>query len=186
MELKNDHSFTTENLIFRPLKIDDKHHIYRLFSDPKVIQMDESEPMDSLQEAEQLIEYAIKSKFDPHTIYWGVELMERKGVIGTCGFKNWDRLSRRAEIGGNLASEFWGQGYAKEGLVAILNYAFDKMQLNKVCANTSCKNKKAIGIMNKFGFHQEGILREHQLLEGRYVDVYPFSLLKDEFSKRNY
>ncbi|MDQ0255716.1 ribosomal-protein-alanine N-acetyltransferase [Evansella vedderi] len=174
-------TFTTKNLIFRPLNLDDKYDIYRLFSDPKVVQLDQSEPVKSIQEVEELIRIAERSQYDPHSINWGAELKETGRVIGTCGFKNWDRLSNHAEIGGNLSSELWGKGYAAEGLIAILDYAFNKMFLNKICAYTNSRNGNAIGIMRKYGFQQEGKLREHQFLDGEYVDVLAYSLLKKEY-----
>ncbi|MFA9556860.1 GNAT family N-acetyltransferase [Evansella sp. AB-rgal1] len=173
--------FQTKNLIFRSLKLEDKFDIYYLYSDPNVVKLDVSDPINSLEAAEELIRKASDSSTDPHSIHWGVELKETNRIVGTCGYKNWNRVSNHAEIGGNLASEFWGKGLATEGLKALLDYGFVKMNLNKIYASTNCQNISALKLMKKYGFCQEGRLREHQLLDDQYYDVFIFSLLyKDQ------
>lgn len=176
-------AFTTNNIIFRPLHRDDKYDIYRLFSEPDVVKLDHSVPMRTIQEAENYIQLAEKAENDPHSILWGGQLKGENKLIGTCGFKNWDRMNHHAEIGGNLSQEFWGKGLASEALQALISYAYNKMMLNKICAYTNCQNNNAIKLLNKYGFSQDGRLRKHQLLDDEYVDVLAFSLLKDEFKK---
>jgi ribosomal-protein-alanine N-acetyltransferase len=43
------------------------------------------------------------------------------------------------------------------------------------------QNKGSIALLKKLGFQQEGLLREHEIEKGRYVDLAVFSLLKSEF-----
>ncbi|MBB5173865.1 GNAT family N-acetyltransferase [Texcoconibacillus texcoconensis] len=170
--------FQTENFIFRELNVDDKHDIYRLFSDPQVTKFDYSEPIKTMQEAETFIDIAQQSYQNPHYIIWGAEHIETGKLIGTCGFKNWNRTSQHAEIGGNLSRELWGNGYATEAMNAIIKHAFTTMNLNKICATTNEQNTTALAILNKYGFKHEGTLREHQKLNAKFHDVLIYSLLK--------
>ncbi|WP_078430539.1 GNAT family N-acetyltransferase [Alkalihalobacterium alkalinitrilicum] len=170
----------TRNLIFRDFSIDDKSDIYYLYSDPEVMRLDQSEPIKDLVEAKTLIKNFQQSNQSHNSISWGVELKETKKVIGTCGFKNWNRLSHHAEIGGNILSKEWGKGYGKETLMFLIEYGFTKMYLNKIYAYTNVKNRIVLTLMNKYGFQQEGVLREHQLLGREFYDVLVFSLLKKE------
>ncbi|MBU9711785.1 GNAT family N-acetyltransferase [Evansella tamaricis] len=173
--------FQTNNLVFRELDKDDKLDVYHLFSDPKVLTLDQSDEIKELKDAEFLIKKAKELNRTPYNINWGVELVSEKKIIGTCGFKNWDRISRHAEIGGNLSSEFWGKGYATEAVHALLEFGFRKMSLHKITASTNCKNQRAIKVLDKYGFQRDGVLREHQLLDGEFIHVYTYSLLKKEF-----
>ncbi len=174
--------FKTENLIFRELTTEDKLDIYCLYSDPKVIRLDHSEPFKNMIEAEELIRVFQQSNNSYSSISWGIELRESNKIIGTCGFKNWDRLSHHAEIGGNILSKYWGKGYGTETLKFMMEYGFTKMHLNKICAHTNVKNSSVLKIMPRYGFKQEGMLREHQLLEGVFHDVLILSLLRKDYN----
>ncbi|WP_209124620.1 GNAT family N-acetyltransferase [Alkalihalobacillus sp. BA299] len=175
--------FKTQNLIFRDLTMDDKNDIYCLYSDPNVLMLDQSEPFKDLLEAEELVRNFKESNQSYTSISWGIELKETNKIIGTCGFKKWDRLSQHAEIGGNISSKEWGKGFGKETLMFLMEYGFTKMYLNKIYAYTNVKNRSVIKLMNKNGFLQEGILREHQFLGEEYNDVLVFSILKKEYNQ---
>jgi UDP-4-amino-4,6-dideoxy-N-acetyl-beta-L-altrosamine N-acetyltransferase len=71
----------------------------------------------------------------------------------------------------------------KLGLLA-LNHAFDTLKLHKVCGQTIHGNHASIALHQFLGFKQEGVLRDHQCLHGRYFDLYYFGLLSSEWSPR--
>ncbi|WP_179295474.1 GNAT family N-acetyltransferase [Bacillus sp. FJAT-45350] len=173
----------TKELLFREPKIEDTSDIFCLYSDPGVLSLDRSEPFKNLIEAEELIRVFKQMNQRHDSIIWLVELMESKKVIGSCGFKNWDRLSHHAEIGGNISSNYWSKGYGSETLKFLLDYGFTKMYLNKIYGYTNAKNKNVLKLLNRHGFQQEGILRDHQLLNGTYDDVFVFSILKREYKE---
>jgi ribosomal-protein-alanine N-acetyltransferase len=173
--------FKTKNLIFRDLTMDDKYDISCLYSDPKVLRLDHREPFKNIKEAEELIRAFKQSNRNHSSISWGIELNETKKIIGTCGFKNWERFSHHADIGGNILSKHWSKGYGTETLKFMIKYGFTKMYLNKICAYTNVKNNSVVKLMKRHGFQQEGILREHQFLEGVFDDVFIFSLLKKDY-----
>ncbi|ADU30492.1 GNAT family N-acetyltransferase [Evansella cellulosilytica] len=174
-------AFETENLHFRSIDFDDKMAIYNLYSDPKVLQLEKSNPIHSLKEAENLIRLMKASHHDPHQLFWGVTLKDNQSLIGTCGFKNWDRSSSHAEIGGHLNSKYWGNGYATESLRALIHYGFTMMSLNKIYAMTNCQNDIVIKILNKYRFNLEGRLREHHYVNKTFTDVFVYSMLKREY-----
>jgi ribosomal-protein-alanine N-acetyltransferase len=53
-------------------------------------------------------------------IRWAVSLLPDGDVIGTCGLHKWAREHRRAEIGYELDSRHWRQGFMGEALTAAL------------------------------------------------------------------
>jgi ribosomal-protein-alanine N-acetyltransferase len=56
-------------------------------------------------------------------------------VIGTCGYHVWAKPHFRAEIGYELAREYWGQGIMQEAIRSLLTFGFAKMALNRVEAH---------------------------------------------------
>lgn len=171
----------TDNLTFREVNKNDKYDIYSLYSDPNVLRFDKSEPLQEMIEAEELINSFQQANRGYHSISWGIELNASKKIIGTCGFRNWDRLSHHAEIGGNFSSKHWGKGYGTETIKFLMEYGFNKMYLNKIYAYTNVNNSNVVKLMDKHGFQQEGRLREHHYLDGEFNDVFLLSLLKEDY-----
>lgn len=170
--------FITEHLILRELTMDDISDIFRLYSNQQVMKFDQGEPFKDKQEAEELIRTFKQSNDSHSSVSWGIELKEIHKIIGTCGFRKWDRLSHHAEIGGNISSEYWGNHYGTEVLQFLLAYGFNKMHLNKIYAYSNVNNQSVLALMGKYGFKQEGRLHEHQRLDSGFEDVFIFSLLK--------
>ena len=72
----------------------------------------------------------------------------------------------------------------KIGLVA-LEFAFGELLLHKVCGQTLGSNEVSIRMHKKFGFLQEGVLREQHKIKGRYHDIICFGLLREEWNMRS-
>jgi [ribosomal protein S5]-alanine N-acetyltransferase len=63
-----------------------------------------------------------------------------------------------------------GLGYGSEAVQLLLDHAFTTLQLHKVWCKTDAGYPALIRFYVKLGFKQEGILREHEIKEGRFVD----------------
>jgi ribosomal-protein-alanine N-acetyltransferase len=118
---------------------------------------------------------------------WGITLKSGEApgeVIGTCGYHAWAKDHFRAEIGYELARDYWGQGLMAEAIKALLAFGFEEMALNRVEAMVLEGNKASAGFLEKLGFQREVILREYEFVRGKFRDVLLFSLLsKDYLSK---
>ncbi|MBL9046216.1 MAG: GNAT family N-acetyltransferase [Tabrizicola sp.] len=59
--------------------------------------------------------------------------------------------TRTAELGYRLAREFWGKGYATEGVTVLIAQAFDHWGFGAVRANTMTVNAGSRRVMEKSG-----------------------------------
>lgn len=120
--------------------------------------------------------------YDRSIAHFKLILKESNDVIGGAGFHNWYALHRRAELGYMLyKDEHKRKGYMEEALRAILDYGFYNMELNRVEANIGPKNEASLNLIKKFGFSQEGYLKQHFMYEGEVQDTLVFALLKEEY-----
>jgi len=55
------------------------------------------------------------------------------------------------EIGWRLHKSFWGNGYATEAAKGVLDFAFNKLNLNEVVSFTSHLNAPSINVMKRIG-----------------------------------
>ena len=60
------------------------------------------------------------------------------------------------DIGWRLRQEEWGNGYATEGALRCLDYAFQTLLLKSVVAVSPALNKKSEHIMEKIGMRKQG------------------------------
>ena len=103
------------------------------------------------------------------------------GRIGLNQFRPRDRIcSLYMYIG---EPTFWGQGYARDAVMALLTFAFDRWDLHQVELWTLADNNRAIDVYARCGFVEEARLRERSWKGGGWVDRVVMSVNRDEFSK---
>ncbi|MDF2065812.1 UDP-4-amino-4,6-dideoxy-N-acetyl-beta-L-altrosamine N-acetyltransferase [Bacillus sp. Cr_A10] len=65
-----------------------------------------------------------------------------------------------------------------------LNYIFENLKIKKLTAEVLSFNEKSLRFHYKLGFTNEGILREHLLMNNVYKDLYIFVILKEEWDDK--
>ncbi len=64
---------------------------------------------------------------------------------------------------------------------AAVKYAFDKLNLNRICAYHMARNPASGRVLAKIGFSQEGLLRQRVRKWGVFEDVIICALLRSDF-----
>ena len=174
-------SLETERLILRQMTLEDTDFVFQHFRDSAVSQylMDEPSPADNGQ-AQAIIQFYLQPEEKDHN-RWVMVRKSDSQPLGTCGFHKWDKRNFRAETGYDLSPKFWGQGYMREALQAVLAHGFEQMRLNRIEALVYVENDRSIQVLKKLGFQQEGILRDYFYLDGKFYNHYLFALLQEEW-----
>lgn len=173
----------TERLILRKMERYDLDDVFEYASDPlvsKYLLWYPHEDKRLTKEYLKLVErnYKKKNFFD-----WGVSLAESGKLIGTCGFSAFNIINNSAEIGYVLGSGYWGNGYAKEAVDAVLNFGFNVLLLNRIEAKIMSDNYASKVVAKKCGMRFEGVNVESIYAKGRYIDVDVFAITKSEYKK---
>lgn len=88
---------------------------------------------------------------------------------------------QKGAIGWALGSDHWGKGYATEAARGLMGYCFRELALHRIYAVTSSVNPRSWRVMERLGMRREGVLREAELREGRWVDTLYYGILADEW-----
>lgn len=91
---------------------------------------------------------------------------------------------QRAELGYWIARPYWGQGYATEAARRLIRFGFEELKLNRIYATYFTHNPASARVMQKAGMTFEGILRQHVVKNGVYVDLGVYSLLRGEYDQK--
>ena len=76
--------------------------------------------------------------------------------IGICNLHSLCYEQKIAEMAFWIAKPYWGLGYAKQSVKALLRFAFTQIDLEAVTACTFNYNKRAIRFLEKMGFQAKG------------------------------
>ena len=86
-----------------------------------------------------------------------------------------------AILGYWIAPPFWGNGYCTEAARALVNYGFESLSLQRICADHFGSNPASGRVMSKIGMKWEGCLRSHVLKWGEREDDVIYGLLRSEW-----
>lgn len=114
-------------------------------------------------------------------IHWAIERLSDTRFLGAVSLVNISPESEKAEIGYWIGVPYWGQGYCTEAARAVLAYAFDELQLNRVYAYHFLRNPASGRVMQKLGMKKEGELRQHFKHWDVFEDVAIYGILRSEF-----
>jgi ribosomal-protein-alanine N-acetyltransferase len=105
----------------------------------------------------------------------------KEELIGAIGFNIQKDVNRySAEIGYWLAEPFWGKGIAAEALSKLTSFAFSKFELNRIFAGVFEGNTSSMRVLEKAGYKFEARHRKAVYKEGKFLDYFVYSILKEE------
>ncbi len=100
---------------------------------------------------------------------------------GQCGLFDFNETARTAQLGIVIGDKrYWGQGYGREAVNLLVDYAFRYRNFRRVWLWVHADNERAIRAYRACGFAEEGRLREHMYSNGRYVDVVYMGVLHSD------
>ncbi|WP_433209518.1 GNAT family N-acetyltransferase [Dactylosporangium sp. CS-047395] len=95
----------------------------------------------------------------------------------TYGMPNWCCWN----IGISLLPEFRGKGFGTQAQRLLVSYLFETSHFDRIEAYTDVENVAEQRALDKVGFKLEGTIRSAQFRQGRWCDLFLYSVLRDEF-----
>ena len=158
--------------------------LFKLFGDKKVTEFYNILTLTKEEEAQKYLDW-FSSRFAENAgIRWGISLKGKSNIIGTVGFNNFTK-HHRANLGYDLQTEKWNNGYITEALKAVISYGFKELEINRVEAEVMQGNTASERVLTKLGFTKEGILRHWMYWNGQHYDMTMYSLLRANFTHSN-
>jgi ribosomal-protein-serine acetyltransferase len=102
-------------------------------------------------------------------------------LAGMIGMHKIDWPNRRVELGYWLAHEVQGRGIMTEACRAVTLHALAELELNRVEIRCATGNEKSKAIPRRLGFTHEGTLREAELVNGRFLDLEVYAMLRRDW-----
>jgi ribosomal-protein-serine acetyltransferase len=135
-------------------------------------------PFNTSPEASQRYAVACAADWDAgRALRFGIRERHSGALLGVVGLDGCVHLHRSCELGYWLRREVARQGYMTEAAGAVLRFAFDQMGVHRVRCAAATSNHASLGVIRRLGFQQEGIARQAERVNSRWVDHAVFSRL---------
>lgn len=129
------------------------------------------EPGEGLLTKEDFEKLINEDNADERTLFLVVEADGKIVGFTRCAGNKLSRFRHKAEFGICIEKEYWGYGIGKVLLENIVAWA-DNIGLKKISLNVVETNTKAVNLYKKYGFIEEGILRNDRLhKDGKYYNT---------------
>ena len=171
----------TARLRLRPFSDADASALFALHSNSHVLRFWDAPPWSETVRAERFIASCRQMADEGTGTRVAVDRNSDGAFIGWCSVTRWNPDYRSASMGYCLDDAAWGHGYATEAGRALLQWAFDTLDLNRVQAETDTRNAASARVLEKLGFVREGTLREDCVVNGDVSDSWVYGLLRREW-----
>ncbi|SBT40470.1 GNAT family N-acetyltransferase [Micromonospora auratinigra] len=174
-------TLNTARLRLRPFDDTDADDLFALHSDAFVLRYWDSAPWTERARAEQFLATCRQLAADGTGVRLAVQRADDQAFLGWCTLVRWNPEYRSASLGYCFREAAWGHGYATEAAGALLRWAFETLDLNRVQAEADTRNGASARVLEKLGFVREGTLREDCVVDGDVSDSWVYGLLRREW-----
>jgi len=143
----------SERLHLRPVSASDTNDLFSIYGDPETNRFNPAGPYPDIHHAE-----SVMGKWCGHWTlhgfgYWAISSLENPGkTIGFGGISIREFDGHKINnLGYRFATDSWGKGYATELARRALQYAFDTLGLNEICAVVRDNHVASQNVLKKSG-----------------------------------
>lgn len=162
----------TRRCVVRELELADLDDLFEMYEQPGMT--DYIEPLYPRKEEEEYQRAYIRNMYDFYG--YGMWVVRERGtdrLIGRAGLEHreidgtWE-----LELGYAIARPFQRQGYAREVCAAIIEYAWERLEYERLNCLIEPENLVSIGLVEQLGFRSMGRICQDNHVYERYI-LYP-------------
>jgi ribosomal-protein-alanine N-acetyltransferase len=140
----------TDRLIIREFEKDDVLSLYKIESDPRIIEFIPWNKLRTLNECKRQIKKIMNGYKRYKLNSWAVVEKETNQVIGITQLVYSNKI-KGIEIGTKILPEYWSKGYASELSEAVVHYGLYELGIDEITAVTDINNAGAIKSLINMG-----------------------------------
>ncbi len=106
-------------------------------------------------------------------------------AVGRIGLHHLNMQNKIGAIGYWLSKDAQGKGIMLKSSKALICFGFHSLGLHRIEIKAAVNNLKSQEIPVKLNFVKEGVLRQAELINNQFLDLYIYSMLSDEWQATN-
>ncbi|MCI1646986.1 MAG: GNAT family N-acetyltransferase [Bacteroides sp.] len=163
--------FLNDRIRLRAMEPEDLDVIYEIENEPKGWDISNFTVPYSRYAIKQYMENSQCDMFADKQLRMMIVRRADDVVIGIIDISDFIPMHSRGEVGIVIRREFRGEGYAKDALMLLCDYAFDFLYLKQLTAHIAVDNETSLHLFTSCGFKRCGLLKSWWFLEGGFKDV---------------
>lgn len=172
----------SDHIHIRPLTADDAAELLRLMQDNRDFferySATRSPDFYTMESQVKRIQKQAEAMQNDHAYNFGIFANSDNTLVGTVSLFQVLRGSlQSAFIGYDLDQSHNGKGYTTEAVRLVVAYAFQELKLHRIEAGVMPHNIASIRVLEKAGFHKEGIARKNVQINGKWEDHQVLAIL---------
>jgi RimJ/RimL family protein N-acetyltransferase len=173
-----------ENVLLRPVVWEDVEWFEKITGD-KLLWVYFTSDLSEKDLLEKWVAVALTQIYNKTRLAFTIIDKANNTIIGSTSFGSISPRDKRVEIGWTwLGKEFQGKGCNRIAKLLMLEYCFEKINLERVEFKTDVLNLPARKALQNLGMTEEGVLRSHTLMtNNRRRDTIYYSILKPEWEQ---
>ena len=165
-------AFSSERLVYLPLKEDDAEETYNLWSNPKVIRYMVCTLKRDIDGCKRWIRRMIADVREPNI--FSIKYNEK--IIGIGGVPCWNKKSKKYSLHYQILEEYWNKGFGIEIANTLSRYAFTKCGANRIGTYVVAENKSSINVLKKLGMnlldtHIGNFKKNNKIYDEHYYEI---------------
>lgn len=174
-----NHIIKTERYLLRPIVGSDIDFIHEALSNPSVTKY-YGVHFETLEETKEQMTWYSNLINENLGIWWCIEDLALKELVGAGGYNNLVKEIGKAEIGFWVLPNYWGQGVMQECFPAIIDYGLTSLGLSRIVGFVETNNDACKRAMSKTNFVLEDTFEEFDKRKQARVQIDLYSLEKKE------
>ena len=171
----------TQRLTLRKITQEDMQTIYKFMRNMEVTKYEDWIPHESVEYTRGFISWLTSDYKSEQNYCWGMQLDEVIiGFILMAGVNE-----RNGSIAYYVNKDHWSKGYATEAVVAVMNYMFSGVNIDRIEAKHSIKNPASGKVLKKAGMRYRGHVKEFEFYTSKseWHDCDFYAITKEQFFK---
>lgn len=178
------------DIYFEKLSMSGLQEMHAYSIDERLYEFFEFKPFETINETKNYINKLLNKRMSyegdqKKGMYWFVRRVSDKKLLGTACVVNIDYSRKSLEWGYGIDPNYWGKGYIFQIQECLKKYVFEKLLFNRIYGNSFITNKRAISSLISTGMKEEGIARQHYFKDGKYIDSWMYSMLREDYLMSN-
>lgn len=167
-----------KTVVLRAMEKEDCEMVRKMFNDPE---MEKNVVGWSFPLSRQAQERWYENHIGDQNFRFVIETKE-EGPVGIATLIDIDWKNRMAEHGIKLADNVKrGKGIGTDAVMALMRYAFDELQMNRLNGGRLVENIASGKLYHKCGWQDEGLRRQYAFKGGKYRDYIPMGILAEDY-----
>ncbi len=166
-------------IYLRALEPEDLEFVYALENDENIWEVSSTITPYSKFLIRQYLENANQDIYEAKQLRLAICKKGNSEALGLIDLFDFDVKNKRAGVGIIIQNEAdRSNGFGKESLGLVINYAFEQLQLHQLYANIATENKASETLFTTFGFVKIGVKKDWNYTNNVFHDEAIFQLIK--------